>query len=153
MNIQAKASSAEWEVMKVIWNLEEATSRNVSDILYERFEWENATTKTLLGRLVKKGYLKTEKDGNRFIYTPTVSEDESVERRVNRVFNSICQKSVGSALASVISEFDLTQDDKEEILKALNNKDYKDSLECDCLQEGRSACNCKEGECKCKDRA
>lgn len=146
-----KPSPAEWEVLKVIWNLNEATSRKVSDVLFERFEWENATTKTLLGRLVKKGYLETRSVGNKFIYTATVSEDESVEYRVHRVFSSICQTSVGSAITSVINDFDLTFEDKAMILEALSQKDFEEELVCDCIQEGRTVCDCKPGECHCKD--
>ena len=74
MKTSIEASPSEWEVLRVVWSLEKATSRAISEILLEKEEWANATTKTLLGRLVKKGYLKTEKDGNRFIYSATVDE-------------------------------------------------------------------------------
>lgn len=145
-----KASSAEWEVLRVIWSLDEATSRSVSKVLKETQDWEVATTKTLLGRLVKKGYLETRKKGNHFIYTPTLSEGESVDRRVGRLFDSICQAGVGKAIASIIQDYDLTHNDKAMILEAINNKEYKDKLTCDCL--GKSGnCNCKDDNCNCNE--
>ncbi len=143
-----KASSAEWEVMRVIWSLEKATSRSVSEVLKETQDWEVATTKTLLGRLVKKGYLETSKKGNHFIYTPTISESDSVDKRVNRLFSSICQAGIGQAIANAIDDFDLTNDDYEMIQKVLNEKEYVDHLHCDCLSKGGS-CNCEEGKCNC----
>lgn len=146
-----KASNAEWEVLRVIWSLEEATSRSVSEILKETQDWEVATTKTLLGRLVKKGYLETHKSGNHFIYTPTISEKESVDRRVTRLFDSICQAGVGKAIASAIKDYDLSIKDQELILEAINNKEFKDDLACDCLTKGDGQCNCEEDNCTCKE--
>ncbi|WZU02181.1 BlaI/MecI/CopY family transcriptional regulator [Erysipelothrix sp. D19-032] len=76
--------------MRVIWSLDEATRPRRFEVLKDTQNWEVATTKTLLGRLVKKGYLDTRKDGNRFIYLPLVTEEESVSNRVDKLFTSIC---------------------------------------------------------------
>lgn len=48
MQIKQEPSSAEWEVLKVIWTLDKPTSRSISTVLKETQNWENATTKTLL---------------------------------------------------------------------------------------------------------
>ena len=146
-----KASAAEWEVLRVVWSLDEATSRTVSEILKETQDWEVATTKTLLGRLVKKGYLETTKSGNHFIYTSTISEKESVERRVNRLFDSICQAGVGKAIASAISDYDLSIKDHQLILDALSNKEFVETLACDCLSKGDGTCSCNDDNCTCKE--
>lgn len=150
MSEVTKASAAEWEVLRVIWSLDEATSRSVSEVLKETQNWEVATTKTLLGRLVKKGYLKTTKEGNHFVYTATLSEKESVNRRVNRLFDSICQAGIGKAIASVIEDYDLSVSDKQLILEALNNKAFKAKLNCDCLTKDDGTCNCDHEDCECK---
>ena len=52
MTEQIEISNAEWEVMRVIWTLGQATSRQLIEIMEVKQNWKPATTKTLLGRLV-----------------------------------------------------------------------------------------------------
>jgi predicted transcriptional regulator len=52
-------SDAEWEVMRVVWANESCYSQVIIDVLQEKMDWKPATSKTLIGRLVKKGYLTT----------------------------------------------------------------------------------------------
>ena len=47
-------TSAEWQIMKVVWANREVTSKFVSDVLCEKMEWKKATIKTLLNRLLEK---------------------------------------------------------------------------------------------------
>ncbi len=63
-----KISDSEWEVMRVIWTLGQSDAKEITALLSENKNWKAATVKTLLGRLVKKGVLKTESQGkNLFI--------------------------------------------------------------------------------------
>lgn len=62
-------SDAEWEVMRIIWTLETASSSEVIKELQAKKDWSESTIKTLMGRLVQKGLLKTKKLGaNLFIH-------------------------------------------------------------------------------------
>lgn len=145
MTNKQEPSSAEWEVMKVIWTIDTATSRSVSQILKDTMNWENATTKTLLGRLVKKGYLKTHKEGNRFVYEPTVEEQEGSNSRLVDVASSFCNHSKGKAIAHLIEEMDLSTDDRQLLLDTIAHKTFKEQLNCSCL----SGCECEPGHCTC----
>ena len=48
-------SDAEWEVMRIIWTLETASSSEVIKELQAKKDWSESTIKTLMGRLVQKG--------------------------------------------------------------------------------------------------
>ena len=48
-------SSAEWEVMRVLWAKGQATSSEIIAILAKKLDWSASTVKTLLGRLADKG--------------------------------------------------------------------------------------------------
>ena len=58
-------SKAEWEIMRVVWTKGETTSTEILNILSQKTEWTSSTVKTLLKRLVDKGYLNTEKIGKK----------------------------------------------------------------------------------------
>ncbi|MEA1952412.1 MAG: BlaI/MecI/CopY family transcriptional regulator, partial [Planctomycetota bacterium] len=67
---QSNLSAAEWKVMRVVWDLKKAMAREVYTVAGRKHGWTPATVKTLLKRLVDKGYLNTTKVGNGFVYRP-----------------------------------------------------------------------------------
>jgi BlaI family penicillinase repressor len=66
-------SKAEWKVMKVVWELRKAMAREIYSIAGREHSWTPATVKTLLNRLVEKGYVTTTRVGNGFVYRPAES--------------------------------------------------------------------------------
>ena len=60
-------SNAEWDIMRVVWAQERVTSSAILTILNQKLQWTSSTIKTLLKRLVDKGYLATEKVGKGFV--------------------------------------------------------------------------------------
>jgi CopY/TcrY family copper transport repressor len=135
-------TDSEWEVMRVVWTLKEVTSKEISKVLEEKKGWKPATTKTFIGRLVKKGMLHTEKTGNRFIYTAAVSEEESMKTLKAGLFTHICSRAVGKTIADLIGEATLSHDDIALLEEVLQNK-KKDAVD-------EIACNCVPGQCTCK---
>ena len=67
---QKDLSKAEWKVMKIVWELRKAMAREVYTIACEQHSWTPATVKTILKRLVDKGYVSTTQVGNGFVYRP-----------------------------------------------------------------------------------
>lgn len=67
-------SASEWEVMKVVWKQDApCSSQVIIDALAVPNEWSPATIKTLINRLVNKGALAYEKQGNAYLYSAAVS--------------------------------------------------------------------------------
>jgi CopY/TcrY family copper transport repressor len=136
-------TDSEWEVMRVVWARTKATSKEIINVLQDKKDWKPATTKTFIGRLVKKGALNTETVGNKFIYTAAVTEEESLKSLKAGLFNHICNTAVGKTIADLIKEATLSHDDIamiEEILKS-KKKDAVDVI----------VCNCVPGQCHCKE--
>ena len=63
---QKDLSPAEWKVMKIVWDLQKGMAREVYTIAGREHGWTPTTVKTLLKRLVDKGYLLTSQVGNGF---------------------------------------------------------------------------------------
>lgn len=137
----AQISAAEWEVMRVVWTAEKTTSKEIGDVLNEKMNWKPATTKTLIGRLVKKGLLNTEAEGRRYVYSPAVSEAESLREASGDLLDHICNTKVGKTLAGMLEDATLSQEDirmLEELLQE-KKKTAPKELVCDCLP----------GQCDC----
>ncbi|MDF1814967.1 MAG: BlaI/MecI/CopY family transcriptional regulator [Verrucomicrobiales bacterium] len=85
-----KISDAEWSVMRVIWDLEEATSAEIVEALSADTDWKPRTIRTLIGRLVKKGALEYTEQGREYLYRPAIEEKlceiEASKSFLDRVF-------------------------------------------------------------------
>ena len=134
-------TDAEWEVMRVVWSNDRVTSKKVISILQEKMDWTQSTIKTILGRLVEKGVLNTEKEGRKFIYTANIEEKEAVRDYAEDIFNRICNKKVGNVIGSIIEDYVLSFDDIDRLEKILEMKKSSAVEEVDC--------NCPEGQCEC----
>lgn len=75
MSLFHDISDAELEIMNILWRESPQTSQSLIRALEEK-NWSDSTVKTLLSRLVKKGALGYETEGNRNIYRPLVSAQE-----------------------------------------------------------------------------
>ena len=81
-----KITDSEWEVMRVVWANQEVTSKEIIEVLEQKKAWKPATTKTFIGRLVKKEMLNTKKEGNKFLYSTDVNEVDFVKNILMTLF-------------------------------------------------------------------
>lgn len=101
-----QVSDAESVVMDVLWDAEAAgraplSADEVVDVLAHHQQWQDATIKTLLNRLLKKGAIQATKDGRRYLYRPVLSRqawqmDQS---------ESLLQRLFGGRVAPLVAHF------------------------------------------------
>lgn len=137
-----KITDSEWEVMRVVWANEKITSKEIIDVLQQKMDWGTATIKTFIGRLVKKGMIETEKQGNKFIYSPKIKETDFIRSTLDDTFNNICNKDVGNTIVGLIEKSILSFDDIKNIEKVLEMKKEHAVDEV--------PCSCSPGQCHCQ---
>jgi BlaI family transcriptional regulator, penicillinase repressor len=71
-------SEAESVVMEVLWQRSPQAAEEVVSALGHRQEWQEATIKTLLNRLLNKGAIEAQKDGRRYLYSPLLQREDWV---------------------------------------------------------------------------
>ena len=117
-----KISESEWLVMRVLWSKSPLAAQEVFEQLDATTKWKPKTVKTLIDRLVKKGAVKYEKDGRRYLYYSAVGRDEYVtkERRsfVRRVYGGITKP----MLAAFLEDAELSAEDIAELKDILEQK-------------------------------
>lgn len=83
-------SEAESRVMEVLWRKSPQSSEDIVAALQRDSDWHEKTIRTLLNRLLGKGAATAEKDGRRYLYSPTLTREQwqSQESRnlLDRVF-------------------------------------------------------------------
>jgi predicted transcriptional regulator len=68
-------SEAESVVMEVLWQRHPLGADDIIAALAQQQRWQEATVKTLLNRLLKKGAVAAEPDGRRYRYSPLLQRE------------------------------------------------------------------------------
>lgn len=135
----AKISSAEWEIIRVLWTKGETTSTEITKILSSKQDWSSSTVKTLLGRLADKGYLTSRREGRTYLYQPLLNEEEANFTAVNEVFSKICLTKHGHLLGKLIQQIPMTKEQIKDLQEILASKESVERVQCDC-QPGQCHC-------------
>lgn len=107
-------SEAESIVMEVIWEKSPLPTEDVVAALEHHGKWQEATVKTLLNRLLKKGALKARKDGRRYLYSPVLTRNQWVAAESHGLLDRL----FGGRVAPLVSYFSQQ--------KKLGKKDIED---------------------------
>ncbi|MGY1423966.1 BlaI/MecI/CopY family transcriptional regulator [Lysobacter sp. A289] len=116
-------SEAESIVMDVLWRQQPLAAEDVVVALAEGRQWQEATIKTLLNRLLNKGAIAAEKDGRRYLYTPVLKrEDWLIDES-----ESLLDRLFGGRVAPLVAHFSehrkLSPKDVAELRKLLEEID------------------------------
>jgi BlaI family penicillinase repressor len=123
---QKDLSKAEWKVMKIVWQLQKAMAREIYTIAGEKHAWSPATVKTMLKRLVDKGYLSTTQVGNGFVYRPAKSALGTLQSAADSLLTNATQEMSGPLLAHMVERTSLDQSDLDALQELIDAK--KESL-------------------------
>jgi BlaI family transcriptional regulator, penicillinase repressor len=69
-------SEAESVVMEVVWRTNPVATEDIVAELKHQGRWQEATVKTLLNRLLKKGAIAAQKDNRRYLYSPILQREQ-----------------------------------------------------------------------------
>lgn len=137
---KVEISSAEWQIMRIIWTLGRVTSSEIISLMQKKQNWSDSTIKTLITRLTKKEFLSRVKENGRYIYSATVPEQTTMNQYAKSLFSNFCAHKSGSVLNELIDSMEISQNDVETLQKTLNEKakTAPKKVHCDCLPDGYS---------------
>ena len=122
-DISKRLPDAEFNVMKVIWNLvPPITTNKITNKLADN-TWKPQTLLTVLKRLSEKGFLNIIKDGKEHQYEVLIKEDEYLEIETGSFLKRYAGNSIGALVKTLYSEGELTQDDIDELRDILDQKE------------------------------
>jgi len=117
-----KISSAEWEVMNVVWTRATATAAEVFAGLPRGHGWKQKTVNTFLTRLVDKGVLKVTKADHVNRYQPRLRREACVASESEGFLQRVFQGAAGPLLVHFCEQQDLSEADIRELEKLLKKK-------------------------------
>jgi BlaI family penicillinase repressor len=118
-----KLPDAEFEIMKVVWaNDPPITTSIIMEQLGKEKEWKAQTIITLLLRLTKRGFIRTEKNGKERTFFPIVSKEEYLEFESGDFMERFHANSFISLVATLYNDKKIKDSDLDELVKWLEEK-------------------------------
>ncbi len=108
--------------MRVLWQKSPLTLGEVVEILDNK-RWSKTTVRTMLGRLMEKGFIDADKTQYYFKFFPTVSEEECVKTITESFLNKAYNGSVSMMVASLIKDNKISKDELSELKEIIEQID------------------------------
>ena len=107
----------ELEIMKVVWERNRATVRDVYEALLERRKVAYTTVMTMMKILEQKGFLKKSQEDRAYIYRPAQAKRQVIGAMVRDFINRVFNGSAEPLLVHLVEDHHLSQKDLEEIAR------------------------------------
>jgi len=116
-------SEAEAQVMEVLWKQSPLGTDDIARQLQGQQDWQLATIKTLLNRLLTKGAISAEKDGRRYLYTPVLERDAWLREQSIGLLDRLFDGRLAPLVAHFSSHRKLKKADIEALRQILKEHD------------------------------
>lgn len=115
-------ADTEWLVMQFVWEHQPVEAADVIEALGKDNRWTDATVKTLLHRLVKKGALQAAPVGKKFRYQSAVKRQECIRLASRSFLDRVFRGDAVPALLHFVKDSKLSESEVRELQRVLDLK-------------------------------
>lgn len=112
----------ELEILKVIWQIEPATVRQVRDALAPVRDLAYTTVMTVMSIMADKGYLKRKKDGRSYVYEAIYREQKASRNLLQDVVDRVFGGSTTAVMQHLLETSEIDDEELKQIRLLVNRK-------------------------------
>ena len=112
-------SRTEWTIMNICWEKGKASARVIYEETLKDKKRGYQTVKTMLDRLVMKGYLEREKFGPIWLYNPAVPRPKVISREIETFVSTVLDNTFAPLFAHLAEKEKLSRDEIEALKKLI----------------------------------
>lgn len=119
-------TEAEFEIMEILWNVGESSTKKVVGALPENRKLAYNTVATVLTRLREKGYVGAREQNFAYVYSPLVEKNQVVDRKLDDLVTKVLGGNMAPLAVYIAKKGNLSQDQiqsLEDIVKSRQNKE------------------------------
>ena len=116
-------TDSEQSIMEILWLKEQASVREIADILSEQKTTAYTTVQTMCKILADKGYADFHKEGKAFIYTPKITQKDARKGALTSLLNKFFGGSPEVLAQHLMEETDIELDDLAALQKQIDRAD------------------------------
>lgn len=110
-------------ILKILWQESPLLARDVQATLSSSGrDLAKTSVITTLNTMVDKKYLKRRKQGNTYLFSPRISEEEVGERVLGDVVDRVFDGSTSAVLMKLFDVRDIDDDELKELRRVINRK-------------------------------
>lgn len=119
---KTELTPAEWAIMRVVWDKQEVIVRDVFEALSEKEGWAQTTVRTMMERLVKKGWMKHKKIGPVYLYKPAVPQQQAVTQSLREMVSRVTDGNLASLVAQAVESGEISAQELAELEQLIKQK-------------------------------
>jgi len=112
-------SRSELDLMKILWRERRLSAREIHERLGDAYDWAYSTTRTMLERMVGKGYLERATFHGVILYRPLISRPQGLAQLVRDFAERVLEGDNGSVVALFARSSSLTEAEITELADLL----------------------------------
>lgn len=116
----------EWDLLEALWKAQRGTARDIAEALTEKRGWAVSTVKTMLDRMVEKGFVNARQVGNVWEYTPAVDQVDARRSAWREFLGKAFGGSAGMALNFLANDARLSKKERAELVAQLEKYEAKE---------------------------
>ena len=118
-------SKSEMEAARIVWNLGQATVRQVFEAFPPQRNIDFSTVQTYLRRLQVKGYLHAKRQGRAMVYRPRVRPDEVIRETVDDLVSRLFDGQTIPLLHYLIRDSSISEEEIRKLRKMIDELEDK----------------------------
>ena len=118
-----KVGSQQLRMLRILWDLGEATARQITEELSKESHVAHSTTQTLLRQLEVKGAVGYEVRDRVFIFRALVTPDDIAQSATQDLLAKVFRGSLSGLVAHVLDNEDVSKDELDAIKKMIEAKE------------------------------
>jgi BlaI family transcriptional regulator, penicillinase repressor len=120
-------TKTEWLIMKSCWSKGKCTAREVYEEALKQKTWQYQTVKTMLDRLVQKGYITMDKIGPICLYEPAISQTKVMAKAMDSFLWTVLDGTVAPMLAHLAKGRKLNDTEMASLKKLIEQQEEENS--------------------------
>ena len=115
-------TEAEWIILETVWEREPCAAPTVQELVEDGKRWAYSTVKTLMDRMVKKGFLETERIRNLILYRSAITRSEAQKGEILRTVTRAFRGAFTPMMQFLLESEELSDADLDEIEALIQKK-------------------------------
>ena len=116
---QTTLTPQELEIMKLVWQLDDASVRDIYETLLRRRKIAYTTVMTTMNTLETKGYLKKRRQERAFIYRPTRPKNRVIAGMIREFIDRVFNGSAEPLLVHLVKDRRIREQDLQKIARMI----------------------------------
>lgn len=112
----------ELEIMKLVWERDSATVRDIYEALLERRKIAYTTVMTMMKILESKGYLKKRQQERAFVYRPVHQKEKVIGKMIREFMDRVFNGSAEPLLVHLVKGRHIREKDLEKVRRMIEEE-------------------------------